>query len=223
MTLIFVKICKVLIWPILFGIGQIFICGLFVLLCSMKYSNEELTNALFTQYIHENMLWVLLIECIIFIPLFYHVYKKYRMENVSYCLRDIIQFILLSIIVSAILNFVIIFVKHMLGVSITTTSISVAVILSTGIIGPILEEFLFRGIVYGKLCIFFNSKKAFWLSIIIFAFFHSGIYDIVFAFLIGYLLTFIYQKYHDIRLSSLSHIAVNITSLLLSPLIVSLF
>lgn len=218
------EVIKTLFWPVLFGIGQFFICGLFMLVYMLQHSNDDLNSSLLLEYINNQTLLIIAIECIVFIPIFYSVYKNYRMDRVNYTTQTILKLAGLAFLLSTVLNFIIIMIKHFVGISFSNSSITFTTIVATGIIGPILEELLFRGIVYGKFSLIFKDNVAFYLSIMVFAIFHTGgISQIFFAACIGYYLTYIYRKYHDIRLSMLAHICVNMTSILLSPLILSLF
>ena len=222
------EVIKVLFWPILFGIGQFFICGLLMLIYMLQHPeinfDDPSSNSILTEYINAQTLIIVILECIIFVPIFYSIYKKYRIDKVSCTIPSILKIIFISFILSSVLNFIIILIKHWLHIDIATTSITITIIMVTGIVGPILEEFLFRGIVYGQFLHIFKEKTAFYLSILVFAIFHTGgIFQILFAAIIGYFLTLIYRKYHDIRLSMVAHIIVNVTSILVSPLILLLF
>ena len=222
------EVVKVLLWPILFGIGQVFICGAFMLVYMVQNSdvnwNDVSSNAILLNYMNNQTLFIVGMECFIFIPLFCFIYKKYRVERVPISTKRIALLCVASFLLSFILNFLIIMGKHFLQIEMVLSPITITIIVATGILGPILEELLFRGIVYGRLSIVFHEKVAFYLSVVIFALFHTGgIFQIVFAFLIGYFLTFVYKKYHNIQLSMFLHIIVNITSILLSPWIFSLF
>lgn len=222
------EIIKVLFWPILFGIGQFFICGFFmsvymIMHPEIDFSNSKSDSILFN-YISDQTLLIMFINCIIFIPLFYSVYRKYKMDKITCSIISIGKIILISFLLSSILNFVIIAIKHYMNIEISNQAITITTIVATGIIGPILEELLFRGIVYHKLLHTFSDKAAFYLSIIIFAFCHTGgIFQIIFALIIGYFLTHICRKYHNLKLSMIAHIVVNITSILLSPFFLQLF
>lgn len=214
------KFIKILFWPILFGIGQFFICGLFMLIYVLQNKGSS-TNV--EQFINHYTLFIVFIECIIFIPIFYSEYRKYYVDKEKYSIHTICFVVIISFLLSSILNFVIILCKTYFKIHMTS-SITITGIVATGIVGPILEEFLFRGVVYEKLRYIFKEKSAFYISILIFALFHTGgIFQVFFAFIIGFYLTYIYRQYKDIRLSMLAHIIVNMASILLSPLILSLF
>ena len=50
-------------------------------------------------------------------------------------------------------------------------NLNIFYVINIAVVGPILEEYLFRGIVYNELKTFNNEKVSMWLSIIIFALF----------------------------------------------------
>lgn len=222
------EVIKTLFWPVLFGIGQIFICGLFTLIYMLQHSeldfNDSNSYSLLNEYINRYTLLIVVLECVIFIPIFYSVYKKYQMNRISCNLKSICKIFLIAFVLSIMLNAIIIAIKNYMNFDISNSSITFTTIVATGIIGPILEEFLFRGIVYRRFTFIFKEKTAFNLSVMIFALFHTGgIFQILFAAIIGYFLTLVYQKYHDLRISMMAHVVVNITSILFSPIILLLF
>lgn len=223
------EIIKTLFWPILFGIGQFFICGLLMLVYMLRHPeinfDDSSSNSILIKHINDQTLLIVVLECIVFIPIFHSIYKKYQMNKVSCTISSLLKMSFISFLLSSVLNFIIIVIKHFIGMKFSDSSITITTILATGIVGPVLEEFIFRGIVYGKFLHIFKEKTAFYLSILVFAFFHitGGIFQIFFAAIIGYFLTFIYKKYHDIRLSIMAHIIVNVISILLSPFVLLLF
>lgn len=84
------------------------------------------------------------------------------------------------------------------------------VILSTGIVGPILEEMLFRKCLIDNLLKFNGKYKAIIVSSIIFSLVHSGIFTILYTFILGIVLGYIYLKYQDIKASMIVHIMANL-------------
>ena len=89
-------------------------------------------------------------------------------------------------------------------------------ILSSGIIGPIVEELLFRRILLIKLVDFYGNNKAMVISSFIFALFHTGIFSFIYAFILGILLSYIYIKKRNIILVILAHMLSNIFILFLT-------
>lgn len=98
----------------------------------------------------------------------------------------------------------------------------VPTIISTVVLGPILEEYLFRGIVYHRLKKYYPVMKSLLLTGIVFAFSHTDIFGILYAFIFNFMLIFIYEKY-DLKGSIIVHISANMASLLFTMLIYSNF
>ena len=87
------NILKTLIWPIIFVIGQFLIQYIFVAIFNFKeqgsltnseflkyIKTEEYINKL-NEYINSNALFIVLITFIIFMPIFYNMFKKYKAKN----------------------------------------------------------------------------------------------------------------------------------------------
>jgi membrane protease YdiL (CAAX protease family) len=91
---------------------------------------------------------------------------------------------------------------------------SLLVLLETGILGPIFEEYLFRKATYSILKESFPNKYAMLLTTIFFALSHSGIGNILYAFLLGSILMIIYDKTKSVKASSAFHIGANVMALL---------
>ena len=221
------KFVKIIFWPILFLIGQLFICYLLMMFYMFKHPEFNLddpnSNSILLEFINSQSLLIVLLECITLIPIFYLIYKKYRMDRVDCSVKLLLRISFISFLLSGILNIIIITIKNFMAIELNS-SVTFSIIIATGIIGPILEELLFRGIVYGGFLHIFKEKIAFYLSILVFAISHVGdLSQVLFAIIIGYYLTYLYNKYHDIRISMIAHIIVNITSILITPIILLLF
>ena len=106
------KLLKVLIWPIIFMIGTFFIEYIFVSIFNSK-EKGSLTNREFleyiktieyksklTNYINSKALIITFITVIIFVPIFYKLFKKYKREN-NFSFKDIILPITLFIFSSS--------------------------------------------------------------------------------------------------------------------------
>jgi len=222
------EVLKALSWLIIFSVSQFLILILFMLFYIIRNPSFDLNDSASIEnimnYLNDNTLFILIIQSLVFIPLFYFIYKNYSLNRIDCSKYHIVKIVLSSILLSIILNLLIITLKHFIGVNMSDNEVTLSIILGTGILGPIIEELLFRGIIYGKFRNIFTEKVAFNLSVLIFAISHmGGFFQIFFAFIIGYFLTSIYQKYGDIRLSILVHILVNITSIVVSPFILFLF
>jgi membrane protease YdiL (CAAX protease family) len=78
------------------------------------------------------------------------------------------------------------------------------------VIGPIIEEILFRGIILNGLLKMYSNKMAIITSSLIFGLIHFNIYQFCMAFLFGIFLAFLYLKTHSIILCIFAHVFHNI-------------
>lgn len=83
-----------------------------------------------------------------------------------------------------------------------------------GIIVPISEELLFRGVIFKRLREVVDWKKAAIVSAIIFALIHSSSLQMVYAFVLALFLAYVYEKYGSFKAPVLLHISVNLVSLI---------
>lgn len=92
-------------------------------------------------------------------------------------------------------------------------------IISVAIIVPILEELLFRGIVYKRLRGYMKTEIAIVVSALFFGLFHLNVVQGLYAFIIGLLLAYVYEKYKSIWAPILFHVAANSVSIFLTEVI----
>ena len=90
------------------------------------------------------------------------------------------------------------------------------VVLSTGFIGPIMEELLFRYIYINKLLKFNDENTSIMISTFVFAILHGTLYNMIYAFVLGLILSKIYLKYKNIKASMLVHISANLIVIFLT-------
>ena len=83
-----------------------------------------------------------------------------------------------------------------------------------GIIVPIMEEVLFRGLVYNRLKAYNNEWWSMILAAGIFAVYHGNPLQILFAFPMGLLILAVYEKEETLLAPVVLHMAVNISSIL---------
>ena len=94
-------------------------------------------------------------------------------------------------------------------------------IISTGVIGPILEEYIFRGMVFNELKTFNTKKIALILTTVLFALMHTEISQLIYALIVGTYLIYLYTKTNDIKVSIMAHIAINTSTIIFLPFIMS--
>lgn len=89
-------------------------------------------------------------------------------------------------------------------------------ILCYGIITPIAEEILFRGIIYNYLKRFINMKMALFISAALFGFYHMNAVQGVYAFIMGLIIAYAYEYFGDFKVAVAVHMISNIISYCLS-------
>lgn len=227
------NIFKSLIWPIIFIIGSFFINYVFVAIFNNKIQSN-MTNGEFldyikrveyqeklNNYINSKSLIIILIISIIFLPILYKVFKKYK-EKSNFKIKNIFIPIAFGVSICLIYNITIFELNNIFHFTnkfeISNIPIIVQIICS-GLLGPILEELLFRGIVYNKLKEFNKKMNAIIISSVIFSLFHSNIIDNIYAFGVSFILIYMYEKYKTLKAPIITHMCLNTTIILMLNLI----
>ena len=85
-------------------------------------------------------------------------------------------------------------------------------IVCLGILVPICEELVFRGLMYKRL----RERAPFWQAALyasaVFAFLHMNMIQMFYGFLMGMAFCYIYEKYGSVKAPILAHISVNLLS-----------
>lgn len=85
-------------------------------------------------------------------------------------------------------------------------------ILTAGIFGPIVEELIFRGLIYKRLKRWTNILPAAVISSVLFGVFHGNWVQAPYAIIIGLAAVWLYEKYKSIAAPILFHISANMIS-----------
>ena len=85
-------------------------------------------------------------------------------------------------------------------------------VVGVGVIVPIAEELIFRGLVYRRLREYSQVGWAAFISALIFGIYHGNLVQGVYAFCLGLLLVYVYERYHSMLAPILLHAAANILS-----------
>ena len=226
------KYLKVLMWPIIFIIGSFLVNYIFVAVYNSKLNlnNNELIEYIKTieyqeklnNYISSKALIIALIIAIIFIPVLYRTYKKYKKEN-KFNYKNVLEPILFGITISLIFNIIVFNINNIFhftnNYELSNVPIMIQIICS-GIIGPILEELLYRGIVYNKLKEFNKPMVSIILTSLLFAIFHDNLLNAIYAFGVSFMFIYLYEKYKTLKAPIIMHMSLNITIVLMLRLII---
>ena len=89
-------------------------------------------------------------------------------------------------------------------------------LVAAGIVAPIVEEMIFRGLIYKRVKEFSNVKAAAILSALLFGVFHGNWVQAPYAIILGLAFVFVYEKYKSIIAPILLHMSANISSVVIS-------
>lgn len=89
-------------------------------------------------------------------------------------------------------------------------------ILGTGLLAPLVEELIFRGLIFRRLKDWVAAPQAIVVSALIFGFYHGNTLQIIYASVIGLLFAWLYEKYKNLIAPILAHMAANLFSVIAS-------
>lgn len=89
-------------------------------------------------------------------------------------------------------------------------------ILFLGIVLPVTEELMFRGILFKRYREQGGFLKAALCSALLFSITHGNIVQLIYTFILGMLLAYVYEKYGSFKAPVLLHIVANMVSLILT-------
>lgn len=87
-------------------------------------------------------------------------------------------------------------------------------ILSLGILIPVCEELVFRGLMYKRLREYTGFVSAMIYSAFVFSFVHVNMVQAIYAFAMAVVFAFLYEKYGSVKAPILAHVSANILSVL---------
>lgn len=83
-------------------------------------------------------------------------------------------------------------------------------IICLGIIIPIMEELIFRGLIFGRMREEMPMGRAVLYSSLLFGLYHGNVVQAVYGTLCGALFAYLYEKYNSFKAPLLAHMAMNI-------------
>lgn len=217
------KYIKLLFYPILFLVIQFLVILIFTLIFNNNTTLEVNTleyNMQLSLFLNDYKLLITLITAGV---LLLFIIKKIdkpnnKPKNILYLIIIGISFALsynlLLFSLNKLFNFTNLFDE-------TSTNILINLI-CTGIIGPILEELIFRGIIYNKLKKITDTKKSITITGLMFGIFHGNVIQFVYAFLFNIILTKAYDRDNNILTPIIIHISANCSVTLMLLIITKL-
>ena len=182
-------VVMVIQYSLIFGIGILY----------MILNGEDLMSF----YINDGYIILTFIYAILVMTLL----NRYREKEKSLPLKDYYGAVLFGISLACFLNMLI----FKLGQSNEIIEVNkILLFISSGILGPIMEELLFRKKLLTELLMFNNKYVSILLSSFIFSFLHNGMITMLYAFILGIVFGIIYIKYKNVKLTIFMHMAANI-------------
>lgn len=89
-------------------------------------------------------------------------------------------------------------------------------VITYGIISPLAEELLFRGVFYGYLRKFYDIRTAIVVSALLFGFYHGNQVQALYGAAMGYFLAYAYEYFGSYRVPVVMHLAMNLMTLTVS-------
>ncbi len=83
-------------------------------------------------------------------------------------------------------------------------------IICYGVISPVAEELLFRGIIYNRMRQYFDVRVAIVASAAFFSLYHGNSVQIIYAFVMGMLIAYAYEAFGSFKVPLAIHMGVNI-------------
>ena len=201
---------KIIKWPLIYFVVQF----LLIFILAYYYLNGGNNIEGFNSYLNDKQIYIAIVLGIIFIPLLIHDYRKFKENGKKINIGGLI---LLGVIISLLYNvFAFYLNEYFLKTDLySNQSNLITTLISTGLIGPIVEELMFRGIIYNE-----SPMKAILLTTLFFAIIHLNILQIIYTFAVGFLFIFFYEKYKDIKAAIIFHMTLNITTTLFLPFLI---
>ena len=236
------KILRVVFFPVVFLAGEFFIQYIFVAIFNSRnlikfrslYPDMNDIDIIRTSdykialsnYLNDKALLIVVTTFIIFSLIFIKALKKLNISNVKNRINtnDYINIFILGFFISMFFNtfiYTLNSVVHITDAYKVSSIPLIVTIISSGIIGPILEELLFRGIVYNKLLAFNSHKKACIITSVMFSLMHfPNIITMFYTFVLSFIMIYLYDKYKSLHAPIIFHIAINSTILVLIYILV---
>lgn len=89
-------------------------------------------------------------------------------------------------------------------------------LIGTVLIGPLCEELIYRGLIYKRLRAAISPMQAMVISSLLFGIAHGNLVQLLYAFVLGLLMAYVYEKYHSFLAPFLFHAVGNAIAVLMT-------
>ena len=227
------SIAKIILYPTIFFVVQQTIFQMYFVFEIINYIAINVAREIQTGIddavyapMRFNFSLFILIFCIVTLVIIYKAIKKKGVEELSIRKMSVDNTVIVLLIGTSMNILVVIaYVTFMMGgylpgryedyeytAYIVDSSTFFLTILSTGIAIPILEEVVFRGIVYNEMKKITTPMKAIIIQAVIFGVAHGNLFQGIHTFILAIVMAIAYDKTKSLNSAILIHIAYNITA-----------
>ena len=228
-----------LLAQLLVGLGAsiIYMVGLFMATAAtgVQLGLEDIVEQM-SGFIAEQTPMVLLISIAFTLPIYYLFYRRRRQELMTFVsVRRISPIsvpvlVLLGVSASFVLDMILSILsqfEYFNQVFDTYDQVSEVIfgggflltLISVGIVGPVFEEILFRGLIFGELRKITKVKAALFIQAVLFGLYHMNIVQGIYATLLGLLIGFVYYRSNSIIAPVIIHVTINSLSVIINEFV----
>lgn len=200
---------KVFIYPVILLASQFVSILLFTFIFNLTNNYEVGSNKYIENlslFFSNNSIWIAVLTFLILIPIFK---KKCNFNKLKVGTKDIIVLILIGISFAVLYNLILFNLNFTDIFNNNGNNKLFITLIASGLIGPIMEELIFRNIVYEKLKKNYKPIFAVILTGILFGLFHGNIIQFIYVFLFNFIFIMVYEKYDSIYAPIIVHISAN--------------
>lgn len=216
---------KIFFYAILLILVEFVLVFLFTLIFNLNTSLEigtDIYQQNLNLFISKYKLLIAIINFVILIPF---LLKKGIIKKEGIDKKKIFYYIFIGICVSLSYNLLLCGLNKIVYFTNLYDNISqniVVNLITTGILGPILEELIFRGIIYNKLKSIHKHSVAAVVTGLIFGLLHGNLVQFIYTFFFNFILIKSYEKENNILIPIIIHISANSIITLLLYFIINL-
>lgn len=225
------------VYPLLIHVGVTFLLafayifvGIFLVAVQSAGGGEGITFTEVMNSYMENALYLLLAASVICIPVFALLFRgdKKKEQTVKERETSITAWIVLAVMGVALC----VSLNALIGFSgleklsqkyqqVAETLYSGGIfleLLTVGILGPVCEELIFRGLMFQRLCGYVKPVIAVLVSALMFGIYHGNLVQGVYAFILGTVMALCYLRFQTLWASIVIHVMANITSVCITEI-----
>ena len=168
-----------------------------------------------SSFLNTNKISITLLSACVILPVVYRYFQKRNIKiNMKYSC-NYLYYLILGSTISIIFN-IILFYLNLQNLYFIQAAPPLS-ILSTAVIGPLLEELVFRGVIYNNIKRDFSKITAIILTSLIFGIFHFNLIQGTYAFFLSIIITYYYQREANLFVPILIHCSANLATTIILP------